>query len=195
VKPKAEATRAAILSAAERLFVRQNYADVSMRDIAQAAQVTTGALYYYYPSKETLYLDMLQRDLAAKREAMAAAIPHPAEGRAKLRALTRVFLAMPGEQRNVMRLVRRDVNAFRGPARQTIVSAYQEALPGLVEPILREAIAAGELKAHDPRWLAWVYIAIVETTLAPYAEARLGDLDQRLDTILDQFLNGARQRA
>jgi hypothetical protein len=90
--------------------------------------------------------------------------------------------------------VRRDVNVFRGPSRQTIVQAYQAALPGLVEPILREAIARGEFKPHDPRWLAWVFIALIETTLAPYAEARLGDLDQRLDTVLDLFISGAGQR-
>jgi hypothetical protein len=102
---------------------------------------------------------------------------------------------MPAEQRNVMRLVRRDVNAFRGATRETIVRAYQAALPDLVEPILREAMARGELRPHDPRWLAWVYIAIVETTLAPYAEARLGALDQRLDTVLDLFLCGASQPA
>lgn len=134
---------------------------------------------------------MIQRDLAAKRAAMAAAIPPGAGGRAKLRALTRVFLAMPPEARNLMRLVRRDVNAFRGRARDAVVRAYQAALPELVEPILRDAIERGELKPVDPRWLAWAYIALLETTLAPYAEARLGDLDQRLDVVLNQFFCGA----
>jgi AcrR family transcriptional regulator len=188
---RAESTIAAILGAAEDLFVRQAYADVSMRDIAQAARVTTGALYYHFPSKEKLYVRMLTHDLAAKRAAMAAAIPHPAPSRTQLRALTRVFLAMPPERRNLMRLVRRDVNVFRGRTREAIVRAYQAALPDLVEPILRAAAAAGELKARDPRWLAWAYIALVETALAPYAEARLGNLDERLDTVLDQFYTGA----
>jgi hypothetical protein len=123
---------------------------------------------------------------------MAAAIPHPAPRRAKLRALTRVFLAMPPERRNLMRLVRRDVNVFHGRTREAIVRAYQAALPDLVEPSLRAAAAAaGELKARDPRWLARAYIALVETALAPYAEARLGSLDERLDTVLDQFYSGA----
>ena len=46
-------------AAAEKLFVEKNYADVSMRDIAQAAGVSTGALYHHFPAKDKLYYAML----------------------------------------------------------------------------------------------------------------------------------------
>lgn len=195
VLTKAETTIAAIFAAAEDLFVRRNYADVSMRDIAEAAAVTTGALYHHFPSKEKLYLEMIRADLERKRQAMIEATPPNGSCREKLRGLTAAFLGMPAERRNVMRLVRRDINVFKGRARESIVNAYQQALPKLVEPLLREGMARDELKKQDPRWLAWVYIAIVETTLAEYAEAKLGGLEARLDAVLDQFLEGAGKRA
>jgi AcrR family transcriptional regulator len=191
VLTKSEVTLAAILAAAEELFVRRNYADVSMRDIAEAANVTTGALYHHFPSKEKLYVEMIKADLARKQQAMAEAIPPTGTCREKLRGLTRVFLNMPPERRNMMRLVRRDVNVFKGRLREAIINAYQAALPHLVEPVLREGIALGEIKQIDPRWLSWVYIAIVETSLAPYAEDKLGDAESRLEAVLDQFFLGA----
>jgi len=40
-----------------------------------------------------------------------------------------------------------------------------------------------------------VYISIVETTLAPYAEAKPGGPGARLDVVLDQFFPGAGKRA
>src|SRR3990172_3046571 len=160
-------TLAAILSAAERLFVRGNYADVSMRDIARAAKVTTGALYYHFPSKEKLYLAMLTAGLARVGRLMAEAVPAQAACRQKLRSLTGVFLSLPPERRRLMRLVRRDINVFRGRGRRAIVQAYQQALPELVEAILREGLAADELRPHDPR----------------------------LDSLLDQFLVGAGRAA
>jgi AcrR family transcriptional regulator len=184
-------TIATILAAAETLFVRHNYGDVSMRDIAVASGVTTGALYHHFPSKEQLYLAMIQADWARKRQAMLDAVPPNGSVRHSLRCLTRVFLAMPPERRELLRLVRRDINVFNGAARAAIVKAYQETLPDLVEAIMRRGIAHGEIKQADPRWLAWVYIAIVETTLASYAEAALGPLEGRLDSILDQFFSGA----
>lgn len=188
---KTEATIRLILTAAEALFIQRNYADVSMRDIAEAAQLTTGAVYHHFPSKETLYLAMLKEGLARQQEAMVQATPAQGSCYEKLRGLTRIFLAMPAEQRNVMRLVRRDINVFKGETRQTIVDAYQTALPQLVEPILKEGMTNGEIRGQDGRWLSWVYIALVETTLAPYAEATLGDVDTRLDAVLDQFFYGA----
>lgn len=166
-----------------------------MREIAEMARVTTGALYHHFPSKEKLYLEMIRTDLARKRRAMLEATPPDGSCREKLRGLTKVFLAMPPERRNLMRLVRRDVNVFRGRIRESIIQAYQEALPNLVEPILREGIRRGEVRKQDPRWLAWVYIAIVETTFPQYAEAKLGNVEARLNAALDQFFDGAGKRA
>jgi AcrR family transcriptional regulator len=188
---KSETTVASILFAAEALFVNRAYAGVSMRDIAEAAEVTTGALYHHFPSKERLYYEMLTAYLSRVRQASLEATPPDGHCREKLRCLTRVFLALPAEQRGLMNLVRRDSHVFQGRTRAGIVRAYQATVPTLVEGVVREAIGRGELKRRDGRWLAWAYVAIVETTLADYAEHNLGDMDERLDAALDLFLEGA----
>ena len=188
---RSETTVASILSAAEELFVRRAYADVSMRDLAEAAEVTTGALYHHFPSKEKLYYAMLTAYLGRVRQASLDAIPATGNCRDKLRALTRVFLALPAGQRGLMALVRRDGHVFQGRTRQAIVRAYQATVPDLVEQVVREGIQRGELKHRDPRWLAWTYVAIVETALTDYAEHALGGLDARLNAALGLFLEGA----
>src|SRR5579859_3498557 len=122
---KSETTVGTILAAAEELFVRRAYADVSMRDIAEAAEVTTGALYHHFPSKEKLYYEMLTAYLGRVRQASLEAIPPSGNCREKLRRLTRVFLALPLDQRGLMALVRRDSHVFQGRTRKGIVRAYQ----------------------------------------------------------------------
>ena len=191
VLTKSETTIASILSAAEELFVRRAYADVSMRDLAEAAEVTTGALYHHFPSKEKLYYAMLTAYLGRVHHASLEAIPATGRCRDKLRALTRVFLALPAEQRGLMGLVRRDSHVFAGRTRQGIVRAYQATVPDLVEQVVGGGIERGELKRRDARWLAWTYVAIVETSLTGYAEHALGSLDERLDAALNLFLEGA----
>jgi AcrR family transcriptional regulator len=188
---KSETTVASILSAAEALFVGRAYADVSMRDIAEAADVTTGALYHHFPSKEQLYYAMLTAYLGRVRQASLDAIPADGTCRDKLRWLTRVFLALPAEQRGLMALVRRDSHVFQGRTRQGIVRAYQATVPDLVEQVVQDGIQRGELKQRDARWLAWAYVAIVETTLTEYAQDKLGSADARLDAALGLFLEGA----
>ncbi len=53
-KPKGEATRAAILEAALRLFRTEGYDKTTMRAIAAEAGVSLGNAYYYFASKEHL---------------------------------------------------------------------------------------------------------------------------------------------
>lgn len=188
---RTESTISQILAAAEKLFVEKTYADVSMRDIADAADVSTGALYHHFPGKEQLYYAMLTAYMARIKTASLAAIPNDySPCRERLRALTRVYLSLRPSQRSIMRLVRRDLNAFNGKLRAGIVQAYQEAVPDLVEQVLKDAMQKKEIRTQDPRWLAWAYVAIVETTLGEYAQSHLGTVDARLDAALDLFFDG-----
>lgn len=51
---RAAATRQRIVDAAAALFAENGYADTGLAEITAAAQVTTGAFYYHFPSKEAL---------------------------------------------------------------------------------------------------------------------------------------------
>jgi AcrR family transcriptional regulator len=48
-----------IIEAAQRLIAEQGVEKTSMRQIAEAAELTTGAIYYYYKSKEALLYDVM----------------------------------------------------------------------------------------------------------------------------------------
>src|SRR5436853_4761737 len=63
-KPAGEKTRELILQTALKLFRGCGFEITTMRDIARAAKVATGAAYYYFPSKEAIvaaYYDQVQR--------------------------------------------------------------------------------------------------------------------------------------
>jgi AcrR family transcriptional regulator len=63
-KSAGEHTRALILKIALELFRLRGFEVTTMRDIASAAKVATGAAYYYFPSKEAIvstYYDQVQR--------------------------------------------------------------------------------------------------------------------------------------
>ena len=58
-----EATKEQILEHALELFRKRGFEMTTMRDIARAAKVATGAAYYYFPSKEAIvsgYYDQVQ---------------------------------------------------------------------------------------------------------------------------------------
>jgi AcrR family transcriptional regulator len=70
---KGETTRQQILSAALNLFRERGFDAATMRDIAEAAVMSLGASYYYFPSKESIvsaYYDYVQHEhkLRVERE-------------------------------------------------------------------------------------------------------------------------------
>jgi len=187
---KSNATVARVLDSARLLFLERNYADVTMSQIAAKAAVTKGALYHHFDSKEELYVRFLLEDLEQKRALHAQALLAGASARERLEFLTRAFLELPAERRDVISLVRRDINVFRGAVREELIRAYQHALPELVEEILRAGIERGELKPGDPRLLSWHFVAMVEVLLTPYADGAL-DTEAKLATVLNLFFGGA----
>jgi AcrR family transcriptional regulator len=63
-KPTGEKTRELILQTALDLFRKSSFETTTLRSIAAAANVATGAAYYYFPSKEAIvsaYYDQVQR--------------------------------------------------------------------------------------------------------------------------------------
>lgn len=69
-------TRQALLTAARNLFVERGYHNVGVRDFAAAAGVTRGALYYYFPDKESVFLAVI--DSMQKKRIAEATIRHQA---------------------------------------------------------------------------------------------------------------------
>jgi AcrR family transcriptional regulator len=55
------ARRAAILQAAASAFAERGFADTSMDDVAAAAGITRLIVYRHFPSKEALYVAVLER--------------------------------------------------------------------------------------------------------------------------------------
>lgn len=190
---KSNATITNILEAAQTLFVSKNYAEVTMAEIAETAQVTKGALYHHFESKEALYVAMMLADLQEKKNLMGAVVQQAGSCRERLYHLTVIYLNLSPEKRQLIRLVRRDNNIFKDPIRSQLIRAYQEALPQQVEGIIQNGIDQGELAQTDARLLSWTYVALVEVLLSDYTQSKLGNAHRLATYVLDLFFNGAKE--
>lgn len=77
---RTQATRRALLDAGRRLFAEHGYGGVGVGEIAQAAGVTTGAIYHQFGSKEGLFVavyDELVQATWARIQAARQANDHP----------------------------------------------------------------------------------------------------------------------
>ena len=101
---KSELTERKILDAALDLFRTKGFEETTMRDIAAAADVATGAAYYYYPSKDAIVLAFYQRSCVEMQPRIEDAVTRATGGLDdRLKALIQVKLDYFAPYRGVLR--------------------------------------------------------------------------------------------
>lgn len=128
-------TRAKVLAAARELFGAQGYEGATIRDIAAAAGMSTGAVFANFADKSELFREIMTSDLESVLTAMTEAA---ARGRTVDDALLKAFSAGYAFYRGQMPLVRaalglswscEDGQALRAlPAMQDTIELFAELL-------------------------------------------------------------------
>lgn len=95
---KGERTRSTIIDAAEQLFAERGYDGVALREIIALAGVQMGQLQHYFPSKEAMFVGVLERRVAEVVLAYGAAVTALAQaaqaGQLGLRAVVRATMTV-----------------------------------------------------------------------------------------------------
>jgi len=140
--------RRRVLEAALDIFTRDGYGGTLVDDVAQAAETSKGGVYFHFPSKQALYLGIL--DEAARllldraERAMADEQDPIARGDAALRAVLKTF----GGHRKLARLLLVDALGA-GHEFNAKMAELHEAFAGLIKRQLDEAVALGTLPPLD----------------------------------------------
>jgi AcrR family transcriptional regulator len=71
VQARSEETRGKIISAALKLFAEKGYDPTGVAEICDASEVSKGAFYHHFPSKQSVFLVLLQEWLQGLDSALA----------------------------------------------------------------------------------------------------------------------------
>ena len=160
-------TRAKVLAAARRLFSEAGYEGATIRDIASAAGMSTGAVFANFSDKSDLFREIMVTDMAALADAMAAAAER---GTSVEDSLLKVFMAGYNFYRAQLPLARAAFSVGwspeDGPALRSAPPV--QALNGLVLETLKDAVAKGEIGGADLELRAHM---LFETYLSNYPQA------------------------
>ena len=98
-------TRTRIFLAADELFCQHGYEGVSVRDVAQRADVNKASVFYYFSSKEELFEEVLQKYFSASREAMQDALESGGTVRERMHRLIEDYWAFMRQNSQYSKLV------------------------------------------------------------------------------------------
>jgi AcrR family transcriptional regulator len=144
-------TRRQILTKAAELFLTRGYRGVSMKEIAQAVEVTSAALYYHFPKgKEDLFTKMVQtvfvdEGLAGIDQTLATT--H--DVRERLTLLTSVLLTLPLDER-LSTLIRDAREHLKDPEHQQVILSLLDRIRQHVTGLFQAARDGGEVRPDLP---------------------------------------------
>lgn len=149
--PVDQETRQQILTKAAELFLAKGYKGVSMKEIAQAVQVTSSALYYHFPKgKEDLFTTMIQtvfvdEGVAEIDQALAAT----QDVRERLTLLTSALLSLPLDER-LSTLLRDAREHLNDPEHQQVIFSLRDRIREQATRLFQAAHDAGVLRSDLP---------------------------------------------
>jgi AcrR family transcriptional regulator len=144
-------TRRQILTVAKDLFFAKGYKGVSMREIADAVQVTQAGLYYHFPKgKEELFTTMIQLLFVDEGIAGIGQTLESKRGlRERLPVLTAALLTLPIDEQFALLL--RDAREYiKDPEHQQIILSLRDRIKQQVMGLFQVAQDAGELRSDLP---------------------------------------------
>ena len=151
-KRDAEATRARILAVATEAFAAGGFDGARVDAIARGAKVNINLVYYYFGSKEALFVTVMERALATLRERHRdmelRALPPREAMEALTRSIFRLYVEWPGL---IGLLTSENMHEARHIAQSdTIVRLYDPLLAFIEETLARGAEEGVFRRGVDP---------------------------------------------
>jgi AcrR family transcriptional regulator len=81
-----------ILAAAGDLFLEKGYTNTTMRDICQASQLSTGAVYFYFKGKDAIYTGICEESFHVLLDLFKASLDGVDDPLERLEAINRAYV-------------------------------------------------------------------------------------------------------
>lgn len=186
--PRGLARKREILRAAATVFRRRGLHATGMRDIAAAAGMAVGNLYYYFADKQALLAFCQQDALDGLLELVSRvrALPLPADQRLWLLVvghMLRLHEATPGA------IAHLDVGDL-APAERAAVLTRRDAYEEAYRDVVREGIAKDVFRAVDPKLAAVTLLGALNWSAQWYRAGGAKTAQQLGEEMADLLVRG-----
>jgi len=171
------ATRDRLLQAAMDVFAERGYHGTTVDDIVAASESSKGAFYHYFPSKQGIFLKLLDQLVAMVEAGVEEAISRQEGAIAKVEAALRVVLEVASAQRDLARILLIEAAAL-GPEFEQSRLGIHRRFAALIQRHLDRAVADGAIPSQDTEAAAMAWIGAINEVVTQEL-ARGGDLVTR----------------
>ncbi|MFL0575774.1 TetR family transcriptional regulator [Brevibacterium luteolum] len=200
--------RSVILTAARNTFAKKGFDGASIRDIAQEADLSLSALYYYFPSKQDALFELIRSAFAGYIETAARVIADAGDDPIdQTAAVVRLLVRYRAHNQLISRVVVRDAERLDAEKFE-VIHEQQRASRAVLNDRIAAGVTAGAFDVEDAELAGravlsicnsialWyradgpISVAELERTYLQYCLRLLGHSpdDTELDRLMDQPL-------
>jgi AcrR family transcriptional regulator len=186
--------RERILLEATRLFAQKGYGSTSVRELVEAAGVTKPTLYYYFGSKEGLFLETVNTHLRGLDTLVEQTLNTPGTVRERLATFARTYVDGGLQNPDSVRLLMTLTHPSTGDQPEVDLMTMHLRKIELLNQLVAQGIAHGELRPDiDLQTAVITFIGTLNLYLM--AGMHQGGLPpDYADAILDIYFNGVAAR-
>lgn len=180
-----------ILHETTRLFVERGYDGVSIREIAEACNITKAALYYHFVDKERLLIEILESGLDAFHQLLQEALKNHSSAQARIRAFVfSLFNRLPPENRAVIRLATQEMGKLQPALRAQFTQHYRDKFLQPLMEIFIEGQKNNEVRPLSPDLAVWALLGMLYPFMSSESALRQEVTVQQLEQLLEIFWQG-----
>ncbi len=183
-------TRARILEAARLAFASSGYHRTLVDDVAREAGVSKGAVYVHFPSKEDLFLALLDDSAATLAERVVSAIASARGARGRVEAALQAALGAFEENEALTRLLLLE-SVGLSPQVERRRWELRCALAALIQGYLDEAVAEGDIPPQDTALAAAAWLGAVSEVVLRWLHERRPSLGETVPALTALLLRSA----
>jgi TetR/AcrR family fatty acid metabolism transcriptional regulator len=157
-------TRDRLLQAALNVFARHGYHGTTVDDIVAASESSKGAFYHYFPSKQGIFLKLLDSLADMVEAAVETAIAREQGALAKVEAALRVVLEVASERRDLARILLIEAAAL-GPEFEQSRLGIHRRFAALIKRHLDRAVGEGAIPPQDTELAAQAWIGAINEVI------------------------------
>lgn len=153
----ASPTRERLIQAALEVFAKRGYHGTTVDDIVSASETSKGAFYHYFPSKQGIFLKLLDQLAGLVEVGVEAAIREEQGALAKVEVALRVVLEVASANQDLTKILLVESAALGREFERSRLGIHRR-FAALIQRHLDRAVAEGAIPRQDTHTtsIAWI---------------------------------------
>lgn len=184
-----------ILRVAGDLFAERGFDAVSVADIASAADISTGLVYYHFKDKQHLFETVVRESVHLLEEVAVRSLNRDAPAEQRIREFVLAYMRLFDGHTSLMRLLIRSVSDVSSQAPRHVLMR-SAAIIDRLQTVIEEGIGTGTFRSVDAHLAATALFALINTLITarvldtPIDRSGDFDIEAQAGFMTDLFMGG-----